>query len=414
MLIFVTSNWSCLPLAILAARQGETVVATQLDPKDDTLPYIGHGLVDVVSLDDALRQHRYRDAVWAFDTNELWKVADGLSRAGEIVIGTSPLSYRLEHDRAFAATIARELGFLLPLTKEFTSRDEALKWLEKYKDRSFVYKPNEGDPSATFVPRTDDPSETIQYVSALPPREKVSFVLQEKVVGVEANFDMWMRNGEPIVGFLDLESKRAMTSDLGPLCGCAGDLVTRVSLTCLGMRQTVGRYLNWRAADSYTGSIDANIILTNKGPVFLENCWRFGYNAYVAIFAELAKAPIEYVLRLWARGIDRIEYLFRQGYAASLTVFAEYKEDTPVWGPMLPLAAHAEKGTWISVANNREIGVTTGSSAESPAAASSEAERNAAQVVAPNSWYRTDLSRDDQLYLPLRRLTMLQTAGWLR
>src|SRR5438477_5544792 len=320
---------------MLMQRQGSDVTFAykfgETDPKDREATQIcGDGLVEKIPYSDALTKYfSKRDTLWVFDTNEWAGLAQRLINAKRLVIGTSALSAQMEHDRMFAAKLAKNVGLDLPETREFESYSEAISFLESRKSQAFVYKPNEGDPTGTFVPQEiDEPSkantELREYIGSLKPEGKPSFVLQALIPdGVEANFDIWLRRGKPIAAFLDLESKRKLTGDLGMNVGCAGDYVTKVPVESKGVEQTVGRYVGLQNLASYTGSVDANVVFSRGKILFLENCFRFGYNAFPALFYALAKRPAEQIFREWITGEKALDGAFDSGFAGSLTLMCD-------------------------------------------------------------------------------------------
>jgi phosphoribosylamine-glycine ligase len=431
--IVVTRDWSGLGLGILMQRQGSKVLFAwdfkEGDDKDaEAQELCGDGLVEKIPLAEATLNFLAQSVLWVFDSNEHAEVAQRLIQMGEQVIGTSQLSAHMENDRLFAGRIAKEIGFDLPETKEFSDYSVAIQFLESRKSQAFVYKPNEGDPTATFVPQElDDPvkaNEVLrEYIGSLKPEGEVSFILQALIPkGIEANFEIWARDGKPIAAFINLEAKRKLTGDLGTLIGCAGGYVTKVPLESKGIQQTVARYLGRKELAHYTGSIDANVIFAEGKVYFLENCFRFGYNAYPEIFYALAKDNMELILREWVTGRDHraIEQHFLGGFAGSLTLTTDKCQlGCPI---LLSGAARTqtciyqafqEEGHLMEVGGWPEIAcvVMHGDSIEEAGVRCLD---TAKQVAFPNKGHRIDLAHDDLPSLPLARYKALVTAKLLK
>lgn len=425
-LIIVTRHWGGLGLAMLAQRQGSDVVCafdygglrgTELE----NTTKIGDGLVKKLSLHQAIANFTREGALWVFDGNDLPREADALKEDGETVLGTTALSKRLEDDRQFAADTAKQVGFALPETEEFTNYEEAIKFLDENEDRAFVYKPDKQDPTATYVPlEKDDPEqanqELQQYLQSMTQSDQTKFVIQERKDGVEANFELWLHRGRPVAGFLDLESKRRLNDDLGENIGCAGDYVLRVPVDSPSILATVGKYLRWDQLAEYTGTIDANVILADDQAFFLENCFRFGYNAYPTIFQAVAIAPVETILRAWVEGEDTTQY-FGDGIGGSLSlVVTSPKLGSPIIVPpeleadtYLYRAYKDDKGLHM-VEKWSELACVTATGSTIPEAGALCLDR-AEQVSMPGKGYRTDLGEDTMETLPEARYQALQSMG---
>ncbi len=364
--------------------------------------------------------------LWMFDSNNLPKIADRLRRAGEAVIGTSSLSARMESDRDYAVGVAESVGLRSPETEKFTDYDSAIDFLEANEDKAYVYKPFKGDPTSTYVPQERDDlakanRELREYILSLARHENPKFILQEVVEGVEVAFDMWVRDGKPVVAFCDLEAKRKLTGELGGNVGCAGDYVFKVPMSSKGIKETVAKYLPWKELASYTGSVDANVIVTKSGPLFLENCFRFGYNAQVGILHILAKDSVENVLREWASGKQRdLGSMFSSDFAGTLSLMSDDpKEGSPIFIPpeikdkVDLYRAYKEDDRLCLVEGWPEVAcvVSAGKTIES---AGQECLKLAEQVAFPEKGYRVDLADNSLPSLPISRFRALQSLSYFR
>lgn len=424
----VTRYWGGLGLAMLIQRQGSQVVCafdyTAVKPKElKATAKIGDGLVAKMSLEQALHALRGQGTLWVFDGNDLPREADRLREQGEQVIGTSVLSQKLEDDREFAAEMAEQVGFDLPTTEKFTDYEAAIQYLEQHQDQAFVFKPDKQDPTATYVPLEQDDTakandELQEYIKSLPRSGKPSFILQEVVNGIEANFEVWVSHGQPLIGFCDLESKRKLVGDLGENLGCAGDYVTVLPRDNPALRTTVLRYLSRPELHDYTGSVDANVMLKDGKVYFLENCFRFGYNAYATIAYQLATQPFEALLRAWVAGED-VSAGFRDGWGASLMLVCDHPKDgTPILIPpdvaqdVYLYRTYCETDHCAMVEEWSEVAAVTAWAPSMSAAGQACLER-AKAVAFPGKGYRIDLANEELRTLPIPRAQALERMGWL-
>lgn len=425
--ILCTEQWGGLGLALLMQRQGADVLCAfdyaGVDPKErECTELLGDGLVEKLPLARAMRSLVGEEALWVFDANDFPKQADALRARGEEVIGTSAIAHRLEDDRKYGAQIAEEVGFRLPESQSFSDYDAALQYLEANSDRAFCYKPDAQDPTSTYVPmEKDDPPranlELREYLQSLKAAKQPKFLLQEVVIGTEVNFELWVHEGRPLAAFCDLEAKRKLVGDLGENVGCAGDFVFQVPLDSPGIQATVAQYLSHPALQGYTGSVDANVMVVDGEPLFLENCFRFGYNAYPVIFQALAQHPMEAILRAWVAG-DAVEAAFHDGVGASLSLVVDHpKRDTPILIPK-----DIEESIYLYRAyQNGSLGVVEGwpeiacavALGESIPAAGNACLELVRQVGLPDKGYRVDLTQADLPTLPLARYHALREMDWV-
>lgn len=425
--VLVTRYWGGLGLAMLMQRQGSDVVCatdyrTVKAKELGATEKIGDGLVEKVDFAAAQRQLRGQGALWVFDSNDLPHEADKLRVSGESVIGTSALAEQVEDDREFAADFAKSVGFDLPVTESFTDYGKALKYLEQHGDQAFVFKPDAQDPTMTYVPlEKDDPAkanaELREYLHSVHSGNP-SFILQEVVNGVEANFEVWVADGRPVAGFCDLEAKRKLVGDLGENLGCAGDYVLALPRDNPALVATVLRYLQRPELRHYTGSVDANVMLKDGKVYFLENCFRFGYNAYGTIFQSLAQQPMEAIVRAWVAGEDCTS-AFRPGVGASLSLVCDHPKDgVPILIPpeiqdsVYLYRAWCDTDHCAMVEEWPEIACVT-AYGETLESAGQRCLETAKQVAFPGKGYRIDLASDDLPTLPIPRYRVLQQMGWV-
>jgi phosphoribosylamine--glycine ligase len=426
-LILVTRDWSGLGLAVLAKMQGsDVIVAYDYDKEADDLEHtelIGDGLLEKIPVAEATKKLIMSGNVWLFDSNGMPALAERLKKADEAIVGTSALSSKMENDRDYAVGIAESVGLKAPETQKFTDYSAAIKFLESNKDKSYVYKPYEGDATSTYVPQEREDlskanEELREYLSSLS-EGSPKFILQEVVEGIEVAFDMWLRNGSPVATFMDLEAKRKMTGDLGENIGCAGGYVSKLRASARGIRETLGKYLNWDGLKGYTGTIDVNVIFTKRGPLFLENCFRFGYAAYPSMFHVLARHSLEETLRQWITGKEQMDSWFRNGFAGSLTLTNDCPKDgQPL---LIPEAIENQVDVYRAYKQDGHLRLTEGwpeicavtAKGETIVEAGDRCLKLAEQVSFPGKGYRLDLAKSDLPTLPLSRFRALQFGGYL-
>ena len=379
--------------------------------------------IQKMPLEAAQRAYRHRGALWLFDDNSLPREAEALRADGELVLGTAAIANRLEDDREFALETAKSLGFDVPLYEEFTDYDKGIAYLEQHGEQAFAYKPDKGDPTMTYVPLVkDDPGtanqELQQYLQSLERGGAPKFVLQEMVQGVEVNTELWVKDGQPLLGLVDLEAKRRLVGDLGEHVGCAGDYLFALPVDHPLIAETAGRYLQWPTLQHYTGSVDANVIFGDGKTYFLENCFRFGYNAYATILQDLAVLPVEDLFRMWVAGEDCADTM-AGGFAASLSLtMSDPKMGTPILiPPELQDHTYLYRGygddTGLHMVDRWDEVLCVTAYGETPDAAGSECQARAEAVNFPNKGYRLDLTASAIPTLPLARLESLIEMGWL-
>ncbi len=181
----------------------------------------------------------------------------------------------------------------------------------------------------------------------------------------------------------------------------------------------MAKYLNWNELKNYTGSVDVNVIFTEKGPLFLENCFRFGYAAYPAMFHSLARESLEDTLREWINGKREMSDWFEPVFAGSLTLTSDNaKEGSPVLIPddldsRVHLYRVFSEGDKIRIVEGwPEIAVAT-SPGRTIEDAGSHCLDIAKQVSFPDKGYRIDLTQANLPTLPLARFRSLQASGYL-
>ena len=346
------------------------------------------------------------------------------------MFGTSTLSEKLEHDRAYAIGVAEEAGLQSPPTEEFSTVDEGLAFLDEHADTAYVFKPGDGNfTHLTFVPCLKDDADANREVSAYLghlKEEPGSYILQERIPRedcIEVNVELWFYEGEPFLATLGLELTRKDTGDVGEMAGWAGDFMQVIPMDCPLVEQTIGRMTEFYRGENYTGTADVNVLLTKDGtPWFLEVCDRFGYNAHVTLLLGLLKGRLGDVLADFTDGrTDGIPAALHAGVAGSLTLFLDHPRpglplhvDDSVNAQWYPFDGYREYDTALLTGYSNEVGILVQRGATLEAASEALYRRLSEEAVSvPDSYWRTDLGESDYPASPVRRMTELKKRGLL-
>ena len=225
-----------------------------------------------------------RADVIVFDMSGMGDLADGLRKRGRPVIGASALADRMEKDRNYAQGLMRRCApdVTIPEYRAFKSIRDGVRFLEGEK-RPFVFKPDNMPTSWTFVPRKGGNASVIS-VMELCPKERLDFILQEKVEGIEVSTEGWFNGNDWVEGAWNhtLERKRFMDFDHGPNTGCAGNVVFPCGEDRL-VQTLLLPFTGLLKAAGFCGPLDVNALVTPERAYFLEFTPRLGYDAIQAL-----------------------------------------------------------------------------------------------------------------------------------
>ncbi len=428
--VVVTKDFSGLGWAKALKDEGEQVVLAVKNPEktpEDKRQFeaVAEDWIDVVDLDRASASMRSSNTYWLFAENHFPDMADGLRKAGQRVWGTGKLAEKLEHDRQYAVDVAAKAGLKPPETHEFSDREAGLTFLDDHADTAYVFKPDDSNLNyMTFVPvREDDADanrETYNYLCYMK-QEPGTYVLQERVHGIELNVEVWLDQGEPYFACIGLEAKRKNVGDLGEMSGCAGDVIFPVPVDAPVVKQTIGKMGAFYKAEAYTGFADVNVILLPDGSYrFLEVCNRFGYNAHISLLLGLLQGSVADLVADLADGkTEGMAGRFTQAFASSLTIFLDHPReglpvhvDPDVWDLYYPFDGYMDHDVFLLTGYSSEVGVLvqTGNTPEAALRAGLEAmEREAVSI--PDMHYRTDLMDRDYPNAILSRYDALRQKG---
>lgn len=435
--VIFTKDDSGLGWAKLLIEEGEEVHVVW-DPSHEDKPKDkkvhesnGSGWCERITLEEAKKTDWPEGTYLIFAENNYPELADKYRAEGRKVFGTGKLSEQMEHDRAYAVEIVEEAGLQSPETVEFSSREEGLAFLDANASKGYVYKPDDGSTNySTFVPirkKDEDANrETYDYLAHMK-EEPGTYILQERIPleeATEANVELWLYEGEPVLAILGLEVKRKNTYDLGEMAGCGGDFVKMLPIDCPLVKKTVGLLLPFYKEQKYTGFADVNVIFTkDKQPHFLEVCNRFGYSAHVSMFLGLAEDTFANIMADYIDGnVADLEKRFRSGFASSLTLFIDHPRvglplhlDDKYVEQFYPFDMMVEDDTRLLSGYSSEVGVFV----EYAETMEKAAEKCLNEVIFeeavsfPDMHYRMDLGETNYYNAPLLRYRKLKQMGLL-
>lgn len=264
------------------------------------------------------------DTLVLFDTSGGGKTADRLASQGRHVLGSSLLADELEQDRGLAIALMEEAGIKVPQTKTFTSWKRARTFVEGEKEVRWVFKPSTdlGPLVQSFVP--DDNDELLLMLEyfekvATPKKEGTEFILQEFKEGVALSSEGWFNGEEFIRPFNQTLEKKAMGNEnLGPSCGCSGNIVWRVDGDNKIINEGIALMEPYLREQSYLGPLDLNAVVNAEGVWGLEFTPRFGYDATPTLFQTLLDTKLGEFLVSVARKDRPREMPLRTGFGSSV------------------------------------------------------------------------------------------------
>ena len=399
-------------------------IDSEVQEKDEIAKFkeLGTGYVQKAPLDAVFRdREKYRDAYWFFDQNNYNEMGEALRLEKFRVWSGSEIAGRMEHDRQFGMDIAEKAGIKSPPEFEFHDLSEGMDFLAENEDHAYVFKPNAPDGTwETYVPDSEKDEaanrELSTYLASLPDGNSGGYILQERIHGVEANFEIWVRDGKPFFAFCDLECKKKLNDDYGPLVGGAQDIGFTIPIDCKAVRETVGRLLDLEEFKEYTGFLDMNVIVSENDNYFLEFCARTGYPAHPTLFTALAKDPFPVILMNMIEGGEGDFYKhFMYGFCGGITLYTDKRrEHMPIYiseeveDLFYPYDLVSKDGLVLlsGCGDDLEIGVITGHGYTVKLAAE-EAIKNMGKVNFPNRSGRTDLDRNSYPSAPQARYDAL-------
>lgn len=334
-LIIVTQDYSGLGFAKRATEElgyENVILAYRMKDKEENeecFDLVGNGIAEKMELDELMENREdFRDWYFMWDGNHNYEDADLLRLEGFKVFGGMELQDKMEHDRNFGMELVKQAGLDTLPYQEFNNPQDGIDYLEQNQDKAFVFKPDAGEGCyTTYVPDHEDDHEANEelrkYMTSLDD-DGTTYILQERIKGLEYNIEAWIYKGKPVFAFVCLESKRKLNKDEGEMVGCSQDVSFVVPLEAKILKNTVYKLLP-HIPEDYTGFLDCNILNKDKKDYFIEFCARFGYNAHPNLFWNLAISPFtEILFDLMDGNIDDFYRHFRYGFGSSVTLYIDH------------------------------------------------------------------------------------------
>ena len=209
--------------------------------------------------------------VIVFDDVGFGSQADGLRKAGKLVVGGSAYTDRLEEDREFGQAEMKRVGMLTLPHWDFDDYDNALKFIQENPGR-YVYKPS-GFVSSDykgllFLAEEEDGKdlyEILNHNKKMLEKKIKQFQLQKFASGVEVGVSAFFNGLDFIypvtIGF---EHKRLFPGELGPLTGEMGTSMFWCAPNNF-FRATLERVKDDLIKSGYVGFVDINCIVNARG-----------------------------------------------------------------------------------------------------------------------------------------------------
>lgn len=386
---------------------------------------VSDGFVD--KTDDWEKSIDWADVI-VFDDIGFGSVVEKLRKDGKAVIGGSVLADKLELDRDWAQEELRNAGINTLPCWDFSSFDEAIKFVKSNPGR-YVVKPNgkaQDDKVLSFVGQEEDGVDVVNMLERYKKGwgSKIrSFQLQKFVSGVEVAIGAYFNGQEFLLpACINFEHKRMFNEEIGPTTGEMG-----TSMFWAGpnrfYNETLKKFEKRLGEIGFIGYFDLNCIVNSRGIYPLEITPRFGY--------PTINIQMEGITNSWADMLYALSHKqpfnlkTARGYQVGVVVavppypyddpdvFEKFSDDAVILfkKPQLNGIHHCdvrlEDGDWRIAGSSGYVMVVTGSG-PTMVDAQREAYNRIKNIILPNMFYRTDIgnrwSKDGDL---------LQTWGLL-
>lgn len=260
--------------------------------------HIGEGLVERVA--DWRPSMRWADLVFLPDNTKHLRDLEPYHAQGYPIVGPNVAGAAWELDRDEGMRVLERAGIETPISHEFTSYDDAARFVKK-EGRRFVAKPSgvEGDKALTYCAK--DAADMVYMLERWKKlgKAKPRFILQEFVPGIEVGVGGWFGPGGFIEGIeINFEHKPLMNDDIGPNTGEQGTVMQFVRRSKLADKLL--RPLESQLEEiGYVGCVDVGCIVDEHGqPWPLEFTMRPGWPAFNIQQSLQRGDPAEWLLDL--------------------------------------------------------------------------------------------------------------------
>lgn len=279
------------------------------------------GMLDRV--DDWQKHADWADVI-VFDDTGFAEHAEKLRKAGKKVIGSSAYSDRLEEDREFGQAEMKRVGMSTLASENFTSFDEAIKFVEKNPGR-YVLKPSGQIPSEMkgllFIAEEEDGKDLIEVMrhnKKAWSKKIQKFALQKYASGVEVACGAFFNGKDFILPInVNFEHKRLFPGEIGPFTGEMGTLCYWSDPNAI-FNTTLAKMKDSLAQSGYVGYADINCIATSKAIYPLEFTCRFGYPT-ISLQMEGIQTPMGEFLYRMASG-ENFQFKTKRGFQVCVVI----------------------------------------------------------------------------------------------
>jgi len=299
--IMISANGDSLPIVWRLRREGADIDVYIHNPKcrhnyDGIMPKLSVlevkdaikkakvVLFDVVRVNEKTKEDATLLKTFSAKTNvpEVFgAVADVLKKDHQI-IGASSMTSELELDRRKGMQIAKQMGFELPEYKEFKTLKDGIEFLKSQKDLWYFKPDNNMDLDLTYGEQFEGElmaKMENEYAARL--GNNIEYILEKKIDGAEISTEVWIGDKGLVNYNHTIENKQINDGNLGLSIGSQSNTVwleNPIESKCpvIPLMTRMGSYL---LSQGYRGPADANCIIKNGKPYFLEWSLRFGYDA---------------------------------------------------------------------------------------------------------------------------------------
>ena len=403
--LFVSDIGCIGDLAIQVKNEG-SLVRYFIEDKHER--NVADGFVDKV---DNWEKHVDWADVIVFDDIGFGSIAEKLRKEGKAVVGGTPLSDKLELDRDLAQEELRKVGINTLPCWDFSSFDEAIKFVKSNPGR-YVVKPNgkaQDDKVLSFVGQEEDGLDLVNMLERYKTGwgSKIrSFQLQKFVSGVEVAIGAFFNGNEFLLpACINFEHKRMFNDEIGPTTGEMGTSMFWAGPNRL-YNETLKKFEKRLAEIGFIGYFDINCIVNSRGIYPLEITPRFGYPTINIQMEGVSSRWTDILFALANRQPFQIKTI--KGYQVGVViavppypyddpdVFEKFSDDAviifkkPPTNGFHPCDVRIVDGEWRIAGSSGYVLVVTGSG---PTMSDAQAETYSRikTIILPNMFYRTDI-----------------------
>ena len=415
--LFISKDFSGASLCRRIAEEGADVRALVHDPEQLGLleniaqEYLFDAPEDVAKHLEWLGH----EGLVVVDDSGFGRLQDDLRNAGYAVVGGCAGADLLEEDRPFCHEVLRQCGIrTLPLY-HFKSVSAAVEYIETNRGRWVLKQNGYPDKAVCYAGQLESAEDMIDYLRRLVTVgcDNAPVVMQRYAEGVEMCVARYF-NGKDWIGptELSIEHKKLFPGDLGPNTFEMGNLLWYETGSCRLFDEVLNPLKAHLQAINFRGDMDVNCIINADGAWPLELTPRFGYPA-TELQIELHESRwIDFLMAIAAG--KEFDLRVKPGYAVAVLVaappFPNKPNNVSPWLSISGLHIHFREpltpddkshyhfeearqlrgGQWEICKDSGYVLHVTGRGL-SVSSAREEANRRAANVIIPRSFYRKDI-----------------------